>query len=431
MKIIKVKRMHSLAQAGFVGGVLALAAPASQADIEMLDGRIATNIYLTQGIQSVEADSGAFDPANTETEAGFHRTRVNFTTVIRFTDWLTATVDLGEESEDFGDQFQITNDDTFLDVALLRAIGSPLAERNALILRFGQPVITTFNFRGYTDGAAALGNPLIGNSPFDIVTAEAGVGLYGQHSLGDGVLQSLGWDFKVSQPTIGEDFSGDRSFNLNATVRLVFAGGFKLGAGWLHSDGGDQFEPGPGNFANISATDAVIGDGEAYNFPGTFTGSRDTHAGLLPGISTDLWMVDFEYARDDIFMPVTVRGWLGLGKDDFSFVDAGGNQTTMRGGAISEVARMESKILGWGSEGTFYVLPNFAYLAVRYTEVENRSNGISGKPQLDRLQLGGGVWLAENVLTKAEYVRQQEERNSPGQIGDDWDGFVFEIATRF
>ena len=130
-------------------------------------------------------------------------------------------------------------------------------------------------------------------------------------------------------------------------------------------------------------------------------------------------------------MPVTVRGWLGLGKDDFSFVDAGGNQTTMRGGAISEVARMESKILGWGSEGTFYVLPNFAYLAVRYTEVENRSNGISGKPQLDRLQLGGGVWLAENVLTKAEYVRQQEERNSPGQIGDDWDGFVFEIATRF
>tara|TARA_R110002094_G_scaffold77429_3_gene83915 strand:+ start:470 stop:1756 length:1287 start_codon:yes stop_codon:yes gene_type:complete len=428
---MKVNRMHSFALVGFVGGVLALVAPASQAEIEMLDGRITTNIYLTQGFQRVEADGGAFDPANSQTEAGAHRSRVNITSVIRFTDWLTAMVDLGEESEDFGDVFQISNDQTFLDVALLRAFGSPLAERNALILRFGQPAITTFNFRGYTDGAVALGNPLIGNSPFDIVTAEAGVGLYGQHSLGDGVLQSLGWDFKVTQPTIGEDFSGDRSFNFNATVRLVFAGGFKLGAGWLRTDGEDQFRPGPGNFNNISATAAVFGDGEAYNFPGTPTGANDTHSGLLPGISTDFWMVDFEYANEDISMPVTVRGWLGLGEDDFSFVDAGGNQTTLRGGAISEVARKDSEVLGWGSEGTLYVLPGRAYVAARYTVVENRSDGISGNPQLDRLQLGGGVWLAENVLAKAEYVRQQEEENSPGQIGDDWDGLVFEIATRF
>ena len=70
------------------------------------------------------------------------------------------------------------------------------------------------------------------------------------------------------------------------------------------------------------------------------------------------------------------------------------------------------------------------WVAVRYTQVTNESDGIIGDNKMDRYQLGVGLWLAENVLLKGEYVYQGEGAVSPGQIGSDWQGFLIELSGK-
>jgi hypothetical protein len=419
-------------------GIALLAATAVSAPVfaaDFLDGRVQANFLIMEGFQALSADQGAFDPQNTDPASGFQRLRFNIELTVHFNDWITGFVDIGEEPNDFAGQgfdFQLSNDLSFLDLSLLKAFNSPAAENNSIVLRLGNPVTTTFNYRGYSDGAAVQGNPLIGNSPFDIVTAESGVQVIGEHKLSGGAFNSWGWDVAVTVPTFGENFAPDRGYDLTAKARLETAVGLKLGVGYMQTDAEDQWETnavgGIADDSSLSTTEALFGDNENYNFPGTSTSARTTHQGLIPGVDATVWMIDAQYQPkwlpDGLF-----RAWYGRAFDDFRFVTAGGAQTVR---AVStSIARGDSEVQGFGLEGTYYALPSKLYVAGRYTRVSNESDGVSGSPELNRIQVGVGWWLHPSTLVKAEYVQQEEELNSPGQIGSDWDGFTLEISAKF
>ena len=383
---------------------LMVAASGAQA-LELTEG-LDINLYLAQHAQSVEADSGA--GAASDTTAGFSRTRFNLQFNVRFNEWLTGFVDLAEEPNDFGNDFGIQNDLTFLDVALLKAFGSSAAEDNSLTFRLGQPVMTTFNFRGYSDGAQVQGNPLIGNSPLDIVAAQVGGQVLGQHKF-DGPIESVGWDVMVSSGSFGERFDGDQGQNLGLRARIALAAGLKLGVGYMTGDND-----------NGVTSSGFLGDGDNINLqsPNGEQGTRNLHAAVIPGVDFDFAMVDFEYAQDRF----TVRGWYGEGEDSYSFASPGGE--VVNTGTDAEMS-------GLGFTGEVYVIPKVLYLAGRYTEVTNDSDNVSSEDTLDRTQLGAGLWLSDNSLLKIEYVAQSEEANSGGQIGEDWDGVLVELSTKF
>ncbi len=409
--------------------IVAMAAAMPVHGAEFLDGRLNTDFYMMSGWQAMSADTGAFKPVNENPSSGFQRIRFNAELTMHFNDWITGFIDLGEEPNDFGDSnaFSIQNDLAFIDFSLLKAFKSALALDNSLVLRVGEPVTTTFNYRGFSDGAAVQSNPLIGNSPFDIVTAETGIQLIGEHG-------RWGWDVAYTVPTFGENYAPERGYDLFARARVTVGGGLKLGTGLMATDGEQQFNAnavaGVADDSTLSTTEALFGDNENYNFPGTGTSARSTNQGLIPGVQANAWMIDAEWEPTWSGGRSLFRGWYGVASDDYRFVTAAGGPQTVRAQSTT-IQLGDSEIQGYGLEGTYYIAPSKLYVAARYTLVSNESAGIAGSPELNRIQIGAGWWIHPSALAKIEYVAQEEELNSAGQIGSDWDGVAIEVSAKF
>ncbi len=420
------------------------AAPAGAA--EFFDGRVSVEFFMMQGYQGLDTMGGTFAPADRSTDPGFQRTRFNGQLTIRFTDWLTGFIDIAEEPNDFGQNgFAIEDDLSFLDLSLLDAIDSQWAVNNTLVIRVGNPVAHLMQFRGYSDGAQVQSNPLIGNSPYDMVTAETGIHVLARHELGGEIFSALDWDVAVQMPTFFEDFSGDRGHHITAKGALEVTpaghrfGALTIGGGYSVNDSSGQVPAATGfSLRPSGATEMVIGGGDNYRFPSSGTGGlRNTHAGLLPGIDLETWQVSAAYEAS--FAPIRLVGWFAQGTDEYSHINpVTGAQTTRAPSAALNaavpgtalVALRKSKVQGWAIEAKYDIFPELFYVAGRYTQVTNETDGIIGDEAMDRYQLGVGFWLSDNVLLKAEYVYQGEGAVSPGQIGSDWQGALIELSAK-
>ena len=385
----------------------ALADKLSLADtLDALD-RITLEGYLAQGLQTLEADDNAFDPEDADTSPGFNRFRFSLGFNIEIADGIDAFVELSDEPNDFGNDFT-----PHVDLALINV---QLNEQ--LTLQSGTIVTVLFNYRGFSDGAVVQGNPLIGNSPIDLVTAAEGAKLIGNYG-------RLNWDIGLSTSDFGESFGSDRGFTYLARASYALTNHLGIGIGAGYSDHGDQVRE--GRASSIVRAGLFQGDGENYRFPSADNGGiRNTHSGLIPGLDTRALLIDAEYKT----MTTTLRTWAGYLEDDFSFGDAQGNQTV----ASQNVAfiEQESEMALFGIEGSHYLKPKSLYVAARYSYASNESDNVTGDDELTRLQLGAGYWFRDNVLLKVELVHQQEGEASPGQIGDDWSGFSFEASAAF
>jgi len=446
----RIPRIGRRAGAAMASVAIMQAAAMSANAAEFFDGRVNLDFALMEAFQKVDVDDGAFNPANESTDSGFQRLRLSAALTVDFTDYITGFVEFAEEPNDFGDgdtfggDFNITNDLSFIDVRLLEAFNSAAAEDSGVMFRIGQEVPRMFNFRGYSDGAVVQGNPLVGNSTADFVTAETGVGLYLSHNLPDtSAIDSLGLDLRATVPTFDEDFSDDRGYHFNTTGRIGILpdssefGGLRVGGAFSYIDGSDQFQT-TGNAGGVNfggtpsgATGMVFGDGDNYNFPGTAQSTRDGHAGLIPGIDMTMWQVDAEYTSN--MLPLTLRGWFGMGEDEFSFVDSNGVQTTATNSVgVAEDGVQDSEMRWFGVTAVYDILPDKWYIAGRYTQVNNTSSNIDDdEDRLARIQVGTGVFLTDKTLIKAEYVNQNEDAQSPGQIGSDWQGGQIEFSVAF
>lgn len=70
------------------------------------------------------------------------------------------------------------------------------------------------------------------------------------------------------------------------------------------------------------------------------------------------------------------------------------------------------------------------YVAGRYTNAMNESDGVNDENVLQRIQVAAGYWIRKNTLLKLEFVNQDEEENSGGQIGGGFDGVVTEVSVK-
>lgn len=428
------------------GVLLAGAAVPDAYAIDFFGNRVSMDVYFQDAWQSLDADKNAFNPEDRKTSSGFQRNEFALDVTVRASDAVSLFIELAEEPSDFGTDFSIKNDLSFLDVSLLKLAGSSLAEKNSVVFEIGAPVVGLFNYRGYTDGAVSQGNPLIGNSPFDMVSAETGAKLIGQHDVSSWLpVKSFGWDVMLGVPTFGSNFARGRPYDILGKLRFDLGNGLQVGVG-----GYKEVHFGPNQFFKRAETNGftvldngqiavdksllatpgwIFGDGDDNYVFAEGEGSRVTHAGIVPGINARAVHADLQY--DPTFTPTktTLRAWIGWLDDNFRFVDQSGSQ--IPGQPATLIARGDSTELGWVIEGSVYVVPDRLYLASRFGQVKNLSEGIPGSPDLNRIQVGAGVWLHKSTLLKFEYVNQSEERNSPGQIGDDWNGVTSEISFHF
>lgn len=400
-------------------GLAAAAAPALAADgaerppplrLGGLEGgpSLEFGVGFMQAFQALQAESGAFAPIDEEASPGFQRLRFNLTLGFTLNDRISGAVDLGHEPGDFGDDFAPAVDLALLDLKLV----------DGLVLQLGTPVTALFNFRGYSDGAAVQGNPLIGNSPADMVTAETGIKLIGS-------FDPVSFDLTATVPSFFEDFGPDRGYTLIGKAAVDLGAGFKLGAAYLFARNGAQIES--RGFADARRVGLVQGDGEIYNFPSSPASARDTHAGTIPGLDVQCVHADLEF-NPAFFDRLLLQVWYGYLWDDYRFVDATGAQTVAR--QATDVSADGSAIDFIGATLKLTVYDDL-YVAGRYTHVTNRSEGVGDDAVLSRLQVGAGFPFWRHALLKVEYVRQTEGEDSPGQIGADWSGGLAELSVAF
>ncbi|XOV78053.1 MAG: hypothetical protein ACFHVJ_14015 [Aestuariibacter sp.] len=435
MNIFSFKTMNKYLTTGAVM-LIACTSNSASAENTLFGDRLKVNFYLAQGFQSIQAKEGAFRPEDLDQEANFLRLRANLELSFQITDHIRAYVDLAEEPNDFDNPndvgFTINQDFGGIDFELL-GIGGVKSTNESLILSLGNIGQSTFQFTGFQDGAASQSNPVIGNSPVDFATAESGAQLAYSQSIDNHTITNWRVSGAITGSTFGETFKSNVGHNLFLTGTIETSYGIDFGINYQKANQGGQVDISGSEIAGLEGLVTPgyrFGDGENYNFSSSATSSRETHVGLSPGLELETLALNVRYRPTS---NTTFIGRVGTAKDDFSFVDANGDITAFQGatGGAVGIVRQDSEIDFYVLEATHYVLPEKLYVAARYANSTNNSPGVSNEDTLDRIQLSAGYWLFDNTLIKFEYVNQNEEANSGGQIGGGFDGFSAEVAVRF
>lgn len=437
---IKSKKVSSV---GLLISSAVLAVSASHAsEFTLFDDRLELNFLALQGFQSIQADDGAFRPEDEEQSSNFQRLRVNLQLKFHITDNIVADVDIAEEPNDFGNNgdrdFSFHQDFGGIEFNLLGLTGRASDNKN-LTLRVGNIGAAPFQFKGFQDGADNQGNALVGNSPVDYATAENGAQLSYTQTLNDSYIESFNVTGHITGSSFGEQFQEDRGFNGRLQGTLNFAGGFKVGLNFFQADQGDQLDfngNGVASLDGVTTTNYRFGDGENYNFSASGSGTRDTHVGIMPGLDMSIVQLNVAYQPN---ANTSLIAMIGRAEDDFAFsnaagdvlpgivnFDAGGNRVES-----NEVVRADSAVDFYVLEAQQYIVPGKFYVAGRYTNASNDTDGVSSEDTLERFQVAAGYWINNKSLWKLEYVDQDEEANSGGQIGGGFDGIITEVSVKF
>lgn len=341
-------------------------------------------VNVMQSAQYITIDLDDTDPL-----VGFHAIRAGLNANVQFSERVSALVMIESEPNDFGglsaaSQFQPQMDFVVLNLALT----------DELTLQTGTPVTGLMNFRGFSDGPVTQGNPMIGNSPADMITAGQGVKLIGDY-------ESFGFDVTVNRG-FGESIStlqgGGTGVNLIGKIRVPLSEGVQVGAG-LATQTGQQ----PLVFAN--------GDGENYNLANTGTASsaRNTHA---------------QMPNETIFH---ADGKLTRGAADVDLWAGYASQSDGYGAGEDYQALFVGAGLKFNLSEDFYAAGRFTYVGDQSDAVEDLDD-----TSLNRFQIGIGYEVHDRALFKLEYVNQSEgDGTALSGIGENWQGVTTELSFNF
>lgn len=377
--------------------LLLLAATAVPAQAQMDDGELPSIDFSVNLMQSAQYISEDIDPdANNNLTgdgayAGFHQIRAGLTSSVQFSENVSGLLMLQQEPNDFGTNgFSPT-----VDFAILN-----LQVSDQLTIQTGTPVTGLVNFRGFSDGPVVQGNPLIGNSAADMITAAQGVKLiYGSDAFGFDLTLNTGFGGNVTGDFTTEDDVADpddaaastqapSGVNIIGKARFTGSDAFKFGGGFAFQTGNRGIV-----FAN--------GDRENYNFPDTPKSSKATNA-AIPN--------EFILQGDAKVLVggADIDAWVGYGSG------ADGNATATFGGLGVKLDVNED-----------------FHLAGRFSGALNNEADDNGS--LGRIQAGFGYEVYDKALLKVEGVRQTNQRFAPTNFSrnNSWFGVLTELSFNF
>ena len=429
-------------------------APAAEEEddpLTLFGGRLKIGLGAAQHFNALEADNDAFFSIDADTDPSFQRLRFNLELTFHITDNIFAFVDIAEEPNDFQglDPFSLNQDFGFIDLNLTGLAG--LEDGPEVHFKTGNIGVGTFDgLHSFSDGSVVQGNPLIGNSPTSFGTAQSGAQIVISDQL-DGFIKSYSADIAVTVPTFGGDSNPDKGFNLLTGIGFDTTAGLSFSTRFFLGGGGDQIgqndsvavagaAPGTFSLDGVQTDGLFAGDGDNYFLAtnnrfasnggnGDGRSSRIFHQNLLPGIDGQILQFNAQYRSQNFGPGTLLRAWGGFAESDFSFVDINGNQVSGGDPTGVGVIERESKIAFFGFGIQQFLLKDKFYVAGRYTQVQNTTDGVDGG-DLERFQIGAGWFIDERSLFKIEYVDQTEDENSAGQTGG-FDGIVTELSVRF
>ncbi len=380
-----------------VFALLLLVATAVPAQAQMEDGELPEidfAVNLMQSAQYLSLDQDGTDPV-----AGFHAMRAGLNSSVQFSENVSGLLMLEAEPNDFG-QGLAGSLQPSVDFAVLN-----LQLSDQVTFQAGTPVTGLLNFRGFSDGPVVQGNPMIGNSLADMITAGQGIKLIGS-------FETVGFDFTINRG-FGEDLTAVDGTNtgLNFITKARFTGSdvFQVGGGVAFSTGSGVGPNGPDADVNQGLIFAN-GDRENYNLGSAGSGTA-THANMPSGT---IAQVDAK---------ITASG---------ADVDLWGGYAT-EGDTQTYGTENDFQAL-FGGIGLKYDLTDDFYAAGRFSYAGDGSDAVSDADNttMSRFQLGIGYMVYDKALFKVEYVTQSEADNSRlSRVSSDWQGVTTELSFNF
>ncbi|MCS3676768.1 hypothetical protein GGP72_000676 [Salinibacter ruber] len=382
-----------------VFALLLLVATAVPAQAQMEDGELPEidfSVNLMQSAQYISEDIDADANSNLTDDgvyAGFHQIRAGLTASVQFSENVSGLLMLQQEPNDFG-----TNGfSPAVDFAVMN-----LQVSDALTVQAGTPVTGLVNFRGFSDGPVVQGNPLIGNSAADMITAAQGVKLiYGSDAFGFDLTVNTGF---------GGNVTGDFTTGENGAASTQAPSGINV-IGKARYTGSDVFKVGGGIAVQTGDRGIVFanGDRENYNFPDTPKSSKATNA-AIPN------EVILQGDAKVLLGGADIDAWVGYGSG------ADGDATATFGGL-----------------GVKFDVNEDFHLAGRFSGALNNEADDNGS--LGRFQAGFGYEIYDTALLKVEGVRQTNQdlapiatgdgAGGPGSRGNSWYGVLTELSFNF
>lgn len=256
-----------------------------------------------------------------------------------------------------------------------------------------------------TDNGQAMFNPLIGNLLMDAFTTEVGGEAYFRRQCLLAMVAVTGGEVRGQvakpeqrAPTYMAKLGIDRTVNDDLRVRLTGSlytteksvsntlySGSRAGSRYYYA------------LENVNATEAA----QAW--------SGDVQPGF--GSKVTAWVVNpfVRYRGLELF----------------------GNIEQAKGRRANETEEREWS--QWAGEGVYRFCHNDLYVAGRYNVATGRLAGFTSDVTVERTQIGGGWFIGQNVVMKAEYV-QQTYKDFPAtdlRNGGEFDGFTIEGVVSF
>jgi len=406
---------------GVTAGLFALmlAVFAMPAQAQMDDGELPSidwGVNLMQSAQYVSINPSASNAAD-DPIMGFHRARAGITANVQFAEGVSGLLMVEQEPNDFGGSFGLGPS---VDFMVMNIQATP-----NLTVQAGTPVTGLVNFRGFSDGPVVQGNPLISNSPADIITAGEGVKLIGSYD-------TFGFDLTAAK-TFGEDLTtaggGNTGLWLIGNARYTGSDVFKIGAGVATATGQETMDFARGDRENINLN--INGQSQ-----GPDASSKNTHAAIPNGG----WIaqVDGKVTPGNGF---SADLWAGYASesDAVSYTNTDGNPEG--GDAAAAFGGVRAK---FDVNDNFYVAGQFVAVSDQSDNVDNAAQFNSSSRNfetidpdalLTRITGAVGYSLADNTLLKVEGFTQSQGDSQASVVSptalDGFSGVMTELSFNF
>ncbi|HEY8182122.1 MAG TPA: hypothetical protein VII32_07760 [Thermoanaerobaculia bacterium] len=260
-----------------------------------------------------------------------------------------------------------------------------------------------------SNNALVQKNPLIGN--FVIDPNFVSVGMQAMSKPG-----RFGWVAAVSNGTNTEDFNSGRGNAVNGKLFAYPIKPLRL-SGSFYRVNHDQ--------SSTSRATLFSGNrsGDRY---GAVMGGGQAPGDVLPNTGKDLMAFQGDATFDSATNPIKLYAHYGVTRDNDVNGPAAGTP--------------EERWSYYAGQVMYKVSPTL-YGAARYSAANAKMiSGVSSDGKVNRLQIGGGLWLTKNLLAKVEYVDQKYKGFSSGVVlnngiaawrNPSFKGFVSEVSFAF
>lgn len=241
-----------------------------------------------------------------------------------------------------------------------------------------------------TNNAIAQKNPLVGN--FVIDPNIVSIGMQASSKPGS----RFGWLVGVSNGTTTEDWNVGRGFAYNGKLIFNPTSSLRTSVSYIATDQSDN----PNKSGGGSQMQMFTGNRSGERYAGVLGG------GQAPGNVFPQAGEKFSAAQFDVTFkngsPLELYGHYGMTQD----LDING----------SAAGTPKEKWSYYAGDVVYRITPAI-YAAARYSNAStSQLAGADSNGTVDRIQVGGGLWLTKNLLVKMEYVNQKYSGFAEGQV---------------